>query len=294
MRLALPAIKPLAFAKVCLAEAVVEVLYLLILVMCVELELVSYRMQENMHEEGWYVVVSFFTNLQRFWVYRGLVRRLSRHRAPPTNAVQAPPLDSFAVWWCVFISMVISMWYIVQATQWYEDKWNCVAVAIFGFLNLALGTGWASVLRAAANRKPWALQVLQVFTLGAMGEAGTEELPFGSSCPVCLVDMEDGDVVGQLPCGHSFHRRCVEDWLRVRAQCPMRCPLVQRTVSTAEGAGSAAGAGAALSLAAGSAAPNVRRPSAASLRAAATSRNATPGGPRVSAEIVGSPMIVSI
>jgi hypothetical protein len=50
---------------------------------------------------------------------------------------------------------------------------------------------------------------------GAAGEAADE-------CPVCIVELKDGDAARQLPlCGHRFHADCVAAWLRVHATCPL-------------------------------------------------------------------------
>ncbi|RCV12136.1 hypothetical protein SETIT_2G245100v2 [Setaria italica] len=44
----------------------------------------------------------------------------------------------------------------------------------------------------------------------------------GDDCSVCLAGFEAGAVVNRLPCGHVFHRGCLETWLRYeRATCPL-------------------------------------------------------------------------
>jgi len=46
-------------------------------------------------------------------------------------------------------------------------------------------------------------------------------------CPICLNGLKCGDNVRQLgPCGHTFHRSCIDLWLLRRADCP----LCKRTV----------------------------------------------------------------
>jgi len=47
-----------------------------------------------------------------------------------------------------------------------------------------------------------------------------------AECPICITDLESGDVVRRLPvCGHVFHRSCIDLWLLRRADCPLckRC-----------------------------------------------------------------------
>lgn len=41
------------------------------------------------------------------------------------------------------------------------------------------------------------------------------------TCPVCLENFIEEDVVCTLPCLHQFHKECVSKWLRIRATCPV-------------------------------------------------------------------------
>jgi len=44
----------------------------------------------------------------------------------------------------------------------------------------------------------------------------------GDDCSVCLAGFGAAAVVNRLPCGHLFHRGCLETWLRYeRATCPL-------------------------------------------------------------------------
>ncbi|XP_040991596.1 RING-H2 finger protein ATL70-like [Juglans microcarpa x Juglans regia] len=43
-------------------------------------------------------------------------------------------------------------------------------------------------------------------------------------CSICLADYRDTDLLRLLPdCGHLFHRKCVDPWLRLHPTCPI-CP----------------------------------------------------------------------
>ncbi len=43
-----------------------------------------------------------------------------------------------------------------------------------------------------------------------------------SCCSICLADYKDTDVLRFLPyCGHLFHLKCVDSWLRLNATCPI-------------------------------------------------------------------------
>ncbi|CAN6288124.1 unnamed protein product [Urochloa humidicola] len=44
----------------------------------------------------------------------------------------------------------------------------------------------------------------------------------GYYCCVCISACRDGEEIRWLPCGHAFHRDCVDRWL---ARCRRTCPL---------------------------------------------------------------------
>merc|ERR1712025_422235 len=33
-------------------------------------------------------------------------------------------------------------------------------------------------------------------------------------CAICMDDLQKGDEMGQLECGHAFHKQCIVDWLK--------------------------------------------------------------------------------
>ncbi|XP_048134923.1 RING-H2 finger protein ATL67-like [Rhodamnia argentea] len=44
----------------------------------------------------------------------------------------------------------------------------------------------------------------------------------GGSCSICLGEYKESDVLRLLPeCGHFFHMKCVDPWLRLHATCPV-------------------------------------------------------------------------
>ncbi|KAG8088537.1 hypothetical protein GUJ93_ZPchr0010g10878 [Zizania palustris] len=52
------------------------------------------------------------------------------------------------------------------------------------------------------------------------GDGGQQSSAAG--CCVCISRFCDGEEVRRLPCGHAFHRDCVDRWL---ALCRRTCPL---------------------------------------------------------------------
>lgn len=43
----------------------------------------------------------------------------------------------------------------------------------------------------------------------------------GTSCAVCLSDFRATDVLRRLPCNHTFHRVCIDKWLKRNKVCPL-------------------------------------------------------------------------
>ena len=41
-----------------------------------------------------------------------------------------------------------------------------------------------------------------------------------ASCCICMNDYEDGQEMRKLPCGHHYHKECVDEWLLMNATCP--------------------------------------------------------------------------
>lgn len=41
------------------------------------------------------------------------------------------------------------------------------------------------------------------------------------SCSICMVDYDEEDVLRRLPCGHYYHRACVDPWLGNKKMCPL-------------------------------------------------------------------------
>ena len=40
-------------------------------------------------------------------------------------------------------------------------------------------------------------------------------------CAICLLELEDGERIGDIPCGHLLHKECLKDWLVRKNKCPL-------------------------------------------------------------------------
>lgn len=70
-------------------------------------------------------------------------------------------------------------------------------------------------LQLAASRLPNALRKSEDVVPAAIGR---------ETCPICIVDFEEGDDLRLLPCEgkHKFHQECVDPWLlELSSSCPI-------------------------------------------------------------------------
>lgn len=40
-------------------------------------------------------------------------------------------------------------------------------------------------------------------------------------CPICLEEFSDGDSMRVMPCNHTYHKDCLDKWLKMKAVCPI-------------------------------------------------------------------------
>ncbi|XP_011015548.1 PREDICTED: probable E3 ubiquitin-protein ligase XERICO [Populus euphratica] len=70
---------------------------------------------------------------------------------------------------------------------------------------------------------PFSFQEHELFAVTAIGEelnTVINEAP--AECAVCLDDVEEGEEIRELRCGHIFHRACLYRWLDFRqSTCPL-------------------------------------------------------------------------
>lgn len=43
----------------------------------------------------------------------------------------------------------------------------------------------------------------------------------GVQCCICLCELDVGESVKSLPCGHKFHAGCIDKWLSMNGTCPI-------------------------------------------------------------------------
>ena len=43
----------------------------------------------------------------------------------------------------------------------------------------------------------------------------------GTNCPICLDEFKESEYYRNLNCNHSFHKKCIDRWLKKENNCPM-------------------------------------------------------------------------
>uniref|UniRef100_A0A1I7TA90 RING-type domain-containing protein n=1 Tax=Caenorhabditis tropicalis TaxID=1561998 RepID=A0A1I7TA90_9PELO len=51
-----------------------------------------------------------------------------------------------------------------------------------------------------------------------------------NECAICMIDFEPGERIRFLPCMHSFHQECVDEWLMKSFTCPSCLEPVDSTI----------------------------------------------------------------
>ena len=84
---------------------------------------------------------------------------------------------------------------------------------------------WSHMVEPASPEQIDNLPVTQVGAggVGAQGGSGGSNNPAPNhhiQCMICLSDYKDGESVRTLPCGHVYHKECVDRWLAINHNCP--------------------------------------------------------------------------
>jgi len=145
------------------------------------------------------------------------------------------------------VAFVQYAWFVLGMVWWLHVD-SCPACPGIGRLT-------AAVMLLSAARAVAALATFRVF-FGTGAEAQeAEHPPAGASadviaalqvlrfvpqacddpspcCSICLVDYSQGMLLRRLPCGHDFHRRCVDKWLRRNKRCPLCVQAIDEPCKT--------------------------------------------------------------
>ena len=84
----------------------------------------------------------------------------------------------------------------------------------------------AAALAAAARTKPDVAAMAIAISQLPTHACSSDEL--GAECAICLGELELGQTLKALPCGHAYHGPCIDRWLLGKctdARAQPTCPL---------------------------------------------------------------------
>jgi len=125
--------------------------------------------------------------------------------------------------WSLF-SVALSVWYLVTLLLTHDRAfWHLLLVLIASNVHISLSL--CCFLATSKGPPHLAVKTFEIHR----GETRELSLQFGANCSICLCDLNKGQWVGQLPCGHAFHEQCIREWLSRKDCCPMRCTRATAT-----------------------------------------------------------------
>jgi len=151
-----------------------------------------------------------------FWKLRAIARRWGKAFPRTVTPVGYMSISVFAI---LMWLRIIEVWLCTpakpsderQLAQRMSFAWSHLIAASVVLQVISL-IGYAKRHRITASA--YVDSCCRTVTL----EAGSEE-----TCCFCLACPQAGEAVAILPCGHSFHRDCVQPWYLKEHRCPFRC-----------------------------------------------------------------------
>ncbi|KAL8062878.1 hypothetical protein ABFX02_02G175500 [Erythranthe guttata] len=84
------------------------------------------------------------------------------------------------------------------------------------------GSDQTSGTAGLSNKVTPGLSTIETYKKVTIGESRRVEGPNGVTCAICLADYVPKDTIIFLPeCQHCFHAECVDQWLTIKAKCPI-------------------------------------------------------------------------
>lgn len=130
------------------------------------------------------------------------------------------------VWWvhtdecpeCPSISKLMAA--VMALSVWRAGLAVCTFRAFFGHEE---SPDKAPAAIGATHSQISALPAYHFKTCCAKGEDAQEP------CSICLSGFGEGVLMRRLPCGHHFHRQCIDKWLRRNKRCPLCMPAIDES-----------------------------------------------------------------
>lgn len=150
---------------------------------------------------------------------QGCVRRITR--SPAWRTSKSLSAATYA-WFILGLVWILNSAYCVSCPGLYRLS-LAVAVAFSFRIVITLGYYYAMFPRGvhATEKKapcPAPRNVIEGLGLTC---CSAEQADAELSCAVCLSDFQLGETLRPLPCGHVFHRSCIDKWLLRNGVCPL-------------------------------------------------------------------------
>lgn len=168
----------------------------------------------------WFIIVPCFT----FWSAIGTMWFLEVKKHTP----ECLP-STVHLWFLVIWQVLGYVWILIHsglgAMAWFlERRLRSTELDLEQLEDTDVVTRWGQVSRLQGYTavqglsKEGGLTPAEILALPSATSLGDCE----EECPICLTALKCGDRVRQLgPCGHTFHRSCIDLWLLRRADCPL-------------------------------------------------------------------------
>lgn len=85
----------------------------------------------------------------------------------------------------------------------------------------APGAGGSPTTTTSTTTTPSAAVTVTDGGIVAAATAGAAEEEDEATCVICLCEYVTGELVTFLPCGHHFHKKCIDEWLATDKSCPL-------------------------------------------------------------------------
>mmetsp|Transcript_147996 Transcript_147996/g.412243 ORF Transcript_147996/g.412243 Transcript_147996/m.412243 type:complete len:299 (+) Transcript_147996:46-942(+) len=169
-----------------------------------------------------YPIIAVIANMQRWRVARNLTREISRTseemstvrgRRPHTSLLGLWEVQS---WQCGTAAM--NVWYLVMLVEaGTHSVWVTRTLVGLTAIYVPIVCCSLCVFTAPLGQPRTAVKTFE--HRSQVARASPQRTTAG--CIICLANLDEGQMVGELPCGHAFHDLCIRRWLARKECCPL-------------------------------------------------------------------------
>lgn len=95
-------------------------------------------------------------------------------------------------------------------------KWNFGHYILLQPLSsLFCSSAYVNKIKNVYSTKEWLTCINKIYP-SRRGENGD----FKERCAICLDNFDENAVIRDLSCKHSYHKKCIDAWLKIDRRCP--------------------------------------------------------------------------